>query len=45
MSSERPNIPLVTGVTEDNFAYLQAKRDKAGHIIGSDEELRSLMAH
>jgi 3,4-dihydroxy 2-butanone 4-phosphate synthase/GTP cyclohydrolase II len=28
-------IPLVTGVSEDNLRYLEAKRDRMGHILPS----------
>jgi 3,4-dihydroxy 2-butanone 4-phosphate synthase/GTP cyclohydrolase II len=27
------HIPLVTGVTDENLRYLEAKRDKMGHIL------------
>ena len=28
-------IPLVTGVGEENLRYLEAKRDKMGHLLPS----------
>ena len=35
-------VPMVVGVSDENRAYLGAKRDRMGHLLPSDDELARL---